>query len=688
LAGGIIANLTYAVGFKIASSALKKADQQTSGLTKKVLGLGKAAAGIGIAFAGIASTAGGFAARFETAMGKVQMATGASAEQMADTKSIASELYKQNFGDSWSDLGASIATVKQFTGQTGDALKSTTRNALLFRDAMGVDVSESVRTANVLMTQFGKSSDEAFSLMAQGKQKGLDFSGELLDSINEYSNQFKALGFDADGMFDLLAVGAEKGVFQLDKVGDAVKEFNIRAKDGSKTTDEAYKMLGLDADKMMQTFASGGPVARKSFDQIIQMIGDVKDPVAQNTIAINLFGTQFEDLQKDVVFAMGNVKKQFDSSIDKMGQFNSVKLDSPGQALGVIGRQIEVGLITPFGEKVLPYLQQFSLWFTDNLPQIQSITDKVFGIVVDVFTGFADVLGWVIDHGDTLLPIMLGLAGAIGAQLIINTLTKYYKIWTAATKAQTTVQWLLNAAMNANPIGLIAMAIGALIMVVVLLIKHWDLVKSVTISVFTAIAGFFVSIWDSIVGGIKGAVTGIWDGITNMWNKIMDFFRGIDLMETGKNIIQGLINGIINMKDVVVDKVKDIAGSIKDGITGFLGIHSPSRVMMEVGYYTGEGLALGIEDTQDRVSSASTSLAAEVDSPYAYGSDATAPSATSAPAGGGRMVLDVNFNLQVSSSGGTGQQAVSPEVLEQFRQVALEVFQSAARRMGVSYGAN
>ncbi|ELK38882.1 minor tail protein, partial [Brevibacillus agri BAB-2500] len=129
----------------------------------------------------------------------------------------------------------------------------TTRNALLLRDAFGFEINESVKGADTMMKQFGITSDQAFSLIAQGAQKGLDKSGDLLDTANEYSNQFKSLGFTATEMFDTLAAGSQNGAFNLDKVGDAVKEFNIRSKDGSKTTIQAFEMLGLNADKMMHT---------------------------------------------------------------------------------------------------------------------------------------------------------------------------------------------------------------------------------------------------------------------------------------------------------------------------------------------------------------------------------------------------------------------------------------------------
>lgn len=99
----------------------------------------------------------------------------------------------------------------------------------------------------MLMDQFGLSGEEAFNLIAQGAQNGLDKNGDLLDSINEYSVHFKSLGLDAEDMFNSFANGADAGTFSVDKLGDAVKEFGIRVKDESDSTMQAFKDIGLNA---------------------------------------------------------------------------------------------------------------------------------------------------------------------------------------------------------------------------------------------------------------------------------------------------------------------------------------------------------------------------------------------------------------------------------------------------------
>ncbi|MGG6311562.1 phage tail tape measure protein [Paenibacillus macerans] len=722
---GIIGNLMFAVGFKVADSALKKAEKQTESLKKSWEKVGIAAGIIGTAMAGIGFAAVNAATDFNNSMSSIQTATGMTAAQMEQTRSIAEDLYNQNFGENWNDLGSAIAATAQVTNEQGKALEKTTRNALLLRDSMGFEVPESVKTANTLMKQFGVTSDQAFSLIAQGKQKGLDFSGEMLDSINEYANQFKSLGFDANQMFDTLAIGAQNGAFNLDKVGDAVKEFNIRAKDGSQTTVQAFEMLGLNSDKMMQTFARGGPEAKKSFTQIVQMISDIEDPVQQNTVAVNLFGTQFEDLEKNVIFAMGNVQNQFDMTQNKMEELNQTKFSTPGEAAARIGRQLETNLLIPIGQELMPYLNQFSQWLTIAGPEIQKFSGALVNGLAAGIGAVNSGLDFLINNIDVIGPALAGFAVVIGIKLIPVIKAFVQAQWAAARAGWAAVApwlpvigiavaiglaiagiiliiknwgtigpWLANIwnrtwtwiknAFNAGlqfvrtwgPVFLIVLS-GPIGWIVALIVKYWDQIQTFTRNVFNGILSFFVGIWARIVNSVSSAGSNIWSKITGVWNRVTSFLQGINLFTIGKNIIEGLINGIGSMANAVVDKVKDIGNSITDKVKGILGIHSPSRVMMELGFYTGEGLAQGIAGTQSRVEGASENLAGGAEAAV----QSTSPALPPARAGGGNMV-NVEITVPISVQGNA-----TPAVVQNLREAVnnelYEIIMSALRRAGL-----
>ncbi|MFS0878264.1 phage tail tape measure protein [Solibacillus isronensis] len=91
------------------------------------------------------------------------------------------------------------------------------------------------------------------------------------------------------------------------------------------------------------------------------------------------------------------------------------------------------------------------------------------------------------------------------------------------------------------------------------------------------------------------------DTIVTKWNEAAAFLKGIDLLQIGKEIVNGLIKGIGDKFGGVQAKIEELAGMIPTWAKDVLGIKSPSRVMMEIGKWTGEGLALGINDTQSTV---------------------------------------------------------------------------------------
>lgn len=139
-------------------------------------------------------------------------------------------------------------------------------------------------------------------------------------------------------------------------------------------------------------------------------------------------------------------------------------------------------------------------------------------------------------------------------------------------------------------------------------------------NIFSTLRTFGASIWNALKEAVIGAARNIWSGVTqhfsnmassvrnlmhnvkaaivNIWNEAVSFLKGINLTQIGKNIIQGLINGITGMASAVVDKVKDIGNSIAKTFKKVLGIHSPSKVMADIAKWIPEGIGVGIEKNE------------------------------------------------------------------------------------------
>ena len=243
---------------------------------------GTAFAAIGSAALAVGTKAIMGAADLDKAMGQFAASTGTASADLQGYENVLKDIYANNYGESFEDIANAMATVKKSMGDLDDAsLQSVTESAFLLRDTFDYDVNESVRAATALTKNFGIDGEKAMALIAKGAQNGLDFSGELLDSISEYSVQFAKVGLDADDMFKIMQKGAETGAFNLDKVGDAVKEMSIRVIDGSDSTAEGFALLGLNADDMASKFAAGGDSAKAAFNQVISGLASMEDPVAQ-----------------------------------------------------------------------------------------------------------------------------------------------------------------------------------------------------------------------------------------------------------------------------------------------------------------------------------------------------------------------------------------------------------------------
>lgn len=184
----------------------------------------------------------------QKALNSLQAQAGLTAEEMTKYKDVLEEVYKGNFGESQEEVANVLALIKQTTNETNPSkLKDMTENLFTLRDIYDYDFVETLRAVNMLMAQFGVTSEEAFNLIVQGTQNGLNKNGDLLDTINEYSVHYKQLGYDANEFFNSLDNGSKAGTFSVDKLGDAMKQFGIDSKDTSSTVQEGFALLGYGA---------------------------------------------------------------------------------------------------------------------------------------------------------------------------------------------------------------------------------------------------------------------------------------------------------------------------------------------------------------------------------------------------------------------------------------------------------
>ena len=604
--------------------------QKAANKVSTVMTAGLAAMGTGaIAATKCLTDLGG---EWQTATNQVAAATGAAGAELENLRDVMENVYADNFGEDVADVADAVAMVnRNMANLDQNGLTAATEGALALRDAFEYDVEESTRAAEAIRKNFGSSAEEAFSLIAAGAQNGLDFSGELIDTINEYSSQFAKLGFDADGMFNILQAGADGTAWNLDKVGDAIKEFSIRAIDGSDTTVEAFTSLGYNADELMATFAAGGEGANDAFFDVLDTLMAVDDQVARDALGVALFGTQWEDLGVEAMQAMADASQAAYDTGDALEQINQVKYNDLDSALQGIGRQIEVAL--------LPAADAMYQSLMSNMPEISAAIEEVSPVVAEIAEDFADWAGGAIseglpvlvdgikdfadwagkayekakpflnflwEHKGTVLAIAAGLrllGPAIGAVTTAMNAFRTAKTFMALLQSSGKITQVTNAfkafgSALMGPLGIIIAVAAA----IALLYKNWDTVKAWLVNFGNTVN----QIWTNFSNMVGNAITAIgqkfpllgaylqgwWESIQAAVDNVKAIFQNIiefiDNVFSGNwsaawqnivnifgnlfgmivNLAKAPINGVISAINWVLSKINSISVTIPDWVPG------------------------------------------------------------------------------------------------------------------------
>ena len=543
-----------------------------------------------------------FSSDSQDAFQQFAAATGTATEEMGKYKDMINNVYKDNFGESINDVAEAMATVNQNMSYLDDsALQRCTEYAYTLSDTFGYDVAESTRAADTLIKNYGVSAREAFNLITQGAQSGMDYSGEMIDSINEYSVQFKKLGLDAEDMFSIFANGAQNGAFNLDKVGDAVKEFSIRAIDGSDTTKQGFEALGMDAAKMAERFGAGGDSAKEAFNEVIKGLAEMDDPVAQSAAGVNLFGTMWEDLGPQVITSMSTASDAIDKSKESVEELVNVKYDTLSGALGGLWRTIQVDVLQPIGNQLIPYVTKgisFIQKFTDKWNKLEPATQKTivkFGMVAaatgPVLLGFGKVstgIGTLVSDTGKIGSVLKKLTGESGFSGLAKVMTGPFGIAAAAVVTAAVLVY-----QNWDKIGPIIQKIGQRFAdfwktVQPQLEPFINLVKEVasylkeTLEpafkiVWKAAGDYVVKFFDDVSVIIDGAL-GVFEGIITFltgvfqgdwekaWNGIVQAVGSI--FGTLESLVKTPINAVINLVNKAIGAINKISVDLPSAVGG------------------------------------------------------------------------------------------------------------------------
>lgn len=547
-------------------------------------GVGKGigvAVGAGLAAAGtavVATTGKAISAAndLDKANNQLTASLGLTAEAAEKYGDIIKKVYGDNYGESFDDISNTLALIKQqMKDIKDDELQKVVESAYLLSDTYDIDVSEGIRGANALMKQFDITAEEAYNLLAQGAEKGLNQNGDIADQLAEYSTYYADMGFTAEEAMSMMTEGAKNGAFQVDFLNDAFKEFSIRAKDGSQTTADGMALLGLDATKLGEEFAAGGDRAYQAFKLVNEKLAACKSDVDRNAAGVALYGTKWEDLGEDAVLAMAHMGNSIDKTRDKLSEMEDVKYNSLSDMFNGLSRTIEL-LLIPLGEQIIPVLKEIielvepiiSELLPQIIEQVKPILDSVSEIIpplIELITGilpqFMELLKPILESVtriiQKLVPTLIKLFDKLLPQIskIVDTvLPPLMEVIEALLPILDVVIELLTPILElvadlAEPLGVVISAVGKLLSAVIGLI---DGALSPIMPVISSLADVLLQ----ILGPALDVVAGLVNSLADVFSGVTNFLSG-DIMGG----FESFGNGLVNLFDSVLSTIDSIFGT-------------------------------------------------------------------------------------------------------------------------------
>ena len=366
---------------------------------------------------------------YTRAMGKIAAAAGATAEEMDVMSSSIKNVYNSGIGENLTEVADVAAMVKQQFGDIDDkSLEQITQDAITMSSVFDSDLNETLRGVNALMSNMGLTAEEAFDYIAKGTQNGLDKSGELSDNLAEYSQIWEQAGFSAEEMFSILQNGLDSGAYNLDKVNDFVKEFSISLSDGR--IEENVDKFSLGTRNLFAEWQNGKASQKDVFNSIISDLSNMTDQQEALSIASSVWSALGEDNAMKVITSLNNVNDTYSDVKGTMESIEEINYDNFADKTAALKRQVEMDVIIPITQKYMPKIEKAIDYVSEHLDEI-------------------------VEHAK---PIAAGIAAAFAVKKIVDFGTTTVN----TVKTIKTAFQILNAS---NPLGWIALGIGAVVSV-------------------------------------------------------------------------------------------------------------------------------------------------------------------------------------------------------------------------------
>lgn len=286
---------------------------------------------------------------------------------------------------------------KQFTGLTGNEMKSVRNEVLAVSNTFGLEFTETMQSANTMSKAFGISVSESLKIMQDGLVSGANANGEFLDTIKEYPRYFKEAGLSAEEMVAISTQATKEGIFS-DKGVDTIKEGNIRLREMTTATAAALDGIGISSKQVQKDLQDGS----KTTFQVMQEVANKLKELPQSSAAVgsaiaNIFGGPGEDAGLAYIEMLGNIELDMDKVKAKSGDLAKAQED-------------ELNATKELQDAMASLFDYTGGGFENMKAQLSTIAKKSLTAVIK---GVVQAINYFIDwYNDSLL--LRGIINALG----------------------------------------------------------------------------------------------------------------------------------------------------------------------------------------------------------------------------------------------------------------------------------
>jgi TP901 family phage tail tape measure protein len=484
---------------------------------------------------------------------------------------------------------------------------------------------------------------KALDVMAQAGKSGAFEVKDMAQYFPELTANMQSLGSKGiPAVADLAAALQITRKGAGDASGAATNLQNLLSKINAGDTIKNFAKFGIDVPAAMKKAATEG---RSPIEEIVRLTQ--KATGGDQAKLSSLFGDmQVQQALRPLMSAFDEYQSIRADALAATGTVNTDFADRMSDAAEKLKRaRIQAkGLATTVGDQLRPLVGDISDRFSQWGSSIAAVAERHPNLTraAAVAAGVLAALFIVVGGGAIVLAALVAPFAALSA---------------AATLLGIGLLPLIGIAAG------IVIGIGALAAAAYLIYANWD-----------GITGWFSGIWDSIAARVTSA---------------MNWFRSLDFGQIGRDLIQGLINGITAMFPNLTAIISRIGTMLPDGVRKLLGIHSPSRVFAEIGGHVMGGLDQGLAANTSGPLSRISELSGQMTRALSVGAVGTAIAAASPAAaqgtggagGAAPAAVQNHYTIQVTVTGGAQGQDIADQVREAIEKIERE-------RRGRGFGDN